>query len=133
MRRLTSILLLVLFGGFYVVPLVHAASSDPESDLPACCRRNGKHHCAMMDRYLREKSSGAPVFTLPPQHCPMYPQHRGMMFPRSPFAFAVIPAAGADWAGLREHPACHAQTEARYRISCDRTRLKRGPPACLHV
>jgi hypothetical protein len=107
------------------------ASSDPESDLPACCRRNGVHHCAMMDRFTEMTSSGAPAFTAPPQRCPVYPQHPGMVFPRSPFHFAVIPTGGAGWAGLREHPACHAQTEARYRISCDRARLKRGPPATL--
>jgi hypothetical protein len=130
-RRWISILLLALIGVFYAAPLLHAASSDPESQLPACCRRNGKHHCAMKDRYLRMMASGAPAVMAPPQHCPMYPEHRGVVFPRAPFHVAVIPTAAADWAGLRKHPACHAQTEARYRIACDRSRLKRGPPASL--
>lgn len=63
MRRFTAMLVLALLGATIPVPLLHAALSDPESDLPLCCRIRGKHHCAMMDQYLRMKASGAPTFT----------------------------------------------------------------------
>lgn len=128
MRRFTSILLLALLGGFYAIPLLHATLSDSESDLPMCCRRNGKHHCMMMDEYLRTRSSGSPAFTAPP-HCPFYPQQRGLFW--SPLTGAVLPSSALYFAELQNHPACHAQTEARLRISFDRARLKRGPPSSL--
>jgi hypothetical protein len=60
MRRILSILLVLILGLGPVVPAgALAAGLIPEfasgwtgkvdeSRLPACCRRNGKHHCAMM-------------------------------------------------------------------------------------
>ncbi len=41
-RRVLAVLLMALFGLLAVSP---ALASDPESNLPACCRRAGKHHC----------------------------------------------------------------------------------------
>lgn len=125
MRRLISILMLAVLGGFYVAPLLQAALSDPESDLPACCRRSGAHHCAIMGGYLRRHSSGEAAFGSP-VHCPFYPQQRVMFW--SPLPSGVLPFAALYFAELQNHPACHAQTEARLRISFDRSRLKRGPP-----
>ena len=45
MRRIPAILLVVLYG----FSLISAAwfSPDAGSGLPACCRRDGKHHCEM--------------------------------------------------------------------------------------
>jgi len=42
-RRTLAAALLTLFSFSLIVPLVFA--SDPESKLPACCRRAGKHRC----------------------------------------------------------------------------------------
>lgn len=39
----------------------------------------------------------------------------------------------AVFAGLTQHPAVSPQTQAAYRISYDRSRQKRGPPALLIV
>jgi len=128
-HRWISILMLALIGAFCAVPLVRAASADSESDLPACCRRDGKHRCAMNDEYLRSRSSDGPDVVSPPQHCPMYPQWTGIAFLRSPFRFAALPTANIFSAGLRSHPACFTQTFALYRISAERSRLERGPPS----
>ena len=44
MRRLAaSLLLFLLFAGL-ALPMVLAQ----DSGVPACCRRSGKHHCAML-------------------------------------------------------------------------------------
>jgi len=126
-RRFTAILILALLGAFYAVPLLHAVSTDPESGLPACCRRHGKHHCAMMDQYLRLKASGEPTFNAPSQHCPMYP--KGLAQTWAPVVAVLLPAQGAVYTCSQSHPVCHAQTQARFRVAYDRTRLKRGPPS----
>lgn len=127
MRRITTVLVLAMLSGTLAVPLLNAAFSDLESDLPPCCRSRGQHHCAMMDQYLRMKASSAPAFTAPSSHCPLYPRARTQSW--APFAPALLPGRSAVYAALRSHPACQAQTLARYRVSFDRSRLKRGPPA----
>jgi hypothetical protein len=44
MRRLLASLLLVIISLSLVSPVLASAA---KSDLPACCLRNGKHHCEM--------------------------------------------------------------------------------------
>jgi len=44
MRRLLASLLLVLISLSLVSPVLASAA---QSDVPACCLRNGKHHCEM--------------------------------------------------------------------------------------
>jgi hypothetical protein len=44
MRRLAASLLLVLMFAGLALPMLLAR----ESGVPACCRRSGKHHCAML-------------------------------------------------------------------------------------
>jgi hypothetical protein len=61
MRRSTAISQLVLLLAFYAVPLL--ASSNVA--LPACCRRDGAHHCAMMAAV----ATGQTTFHNP-VHCP---------------------------------------------------------------
>lgn len=48
MGRLLALALLFVFSSELIQPLlVGAASVNPEEQLPACCRRNGKHGCSM--------------------------------------------------------------------------------------
>jgi hypothetical protein len=44
---------------------------------------------------------------------------------------AAATPAQVVFAAIVSHPAAHAQTEARYRISFSRAWQKRGPPALL--
>jgi len=121
MRRALAVLLVVAFS----LPLIAPAlvSFSVESSLPACCRRNGAHHCAMMNGEMsvnvssRTRTIGAT--------CPYAPfSHEALMMPharssgRTPSAVAAIAGPAAL---VRD-------VEAGYRISFERSRQKRGPP-----
>lgn len=128
LRKFLAILMLFLFGAFYAAPLVQAASNDPDSGLPACCRRHGKHHCAMMDLYLKSIASGAPHVRTAPEHCPFYPHSKTASVVSS---HAGLAPSAAIFAAVVSHPAVRPQTHAVYRLSLDRSRQKRGPPSLL--
>jgi hypothetical protein len=127
LRKALTIALLAIFGMPLFAPLVASAALG-EANLPACCRRNGKHHCSMnLTGDLRSAgvSMGqAPAWRAPLGHCPYYPAQTAV----SPVSFLAVPAAPAIFAEVVSHPALHAQTESKWRISRDRTRQKRGPP-----
>jgi hypothetical protein len=123
MRRVLAILLLAVFSLPLVAPAF--ASAPDESTLPACCRRNGEHHCVM---------PGMVTANVPPRYrsvsakCPVAPfAGIALMLPHVFAAHtapaSVIPAASPA-ALVRE-------AEAGYRISFERARQKRGPPALL--
>jgi hypothetical protein len=115
--RFIAIALLLVFAGDTALP---ALLADSESSLPACCRRDGKHHCAMM-----EKETAGPSWRTVTRKCPL--------FPKSAVAFftdQAAPPAASHFAGwIASHPVNKAQTEVLYRISHSRTRQKRGPPS----
>jgi len=119
LRRILAISLLLIFGLPLFAPL--SGWSEASADTPACCRRDGKHHCAMDGSSSRQKQQ----VTIVAEKCPCSPA--------SLASVTVLPftpsAASAIFAGIAKHPATHPQVEARYRVSFDRSRLKRGPPA----
>jgi hypothetical protein len=119
-RRLLAISLLLLFSFLLVSPLL--ASDAVDARLPACCRRAGKHHCAMLSDAGSQQGKSVSIVA---EKCPCSPAIPAV-FHLSAFA---PPADDALFAGLVSHPAIHAQTEAQYRISFDRARQKRGPPS----
>ncbi len=125
LRRSLTIFLLAVIGGFYAAPLIQATSSDPESRLPACCRRHGHHHCAMVDQALKAPSSGDPQIGQTPQHCPFYPHSSTAPVVRS---HAGLAPSAVFFADVVIHPAAKPQVRAVYRLSLDRSRQMRGPP-----
>jgi hypothetical protein len=128
LRRFLAIALLAVFGLPFVSPLF-ALGATSDTGLPACCRRNGKHHCMMSADEGATLSSDTQAFDAPPQQCPYYPASiaivHGDLF--------ALPAAQAVYAGLITHPAVVAQTESKLRISRTRSRQKRGPPSSLSL
>ena len=122
MRRTIAVFMLLIFGLFLGAPLL--ASSNPQNDLPACCRRNGSHHCVTR---MMEGDPGSRQVSAPAEKCPFFP-HIGQLTQVRNLAIAPSPA-GTFYAALESHPACHTQSEAQRRISFDRSRQKRGPPA----
>jgi hypothetical protein len=128
MRRTLAVLMLLIFGSFLGAPLLATSNSIEQNDLPACCRRNGSHHCVTR---MMEGDPGTTQVSAPPENCPLFP-HTGQMTPVRNSAIAPN-ATGAFYACLQSHPACHTQSEAQRRISFDRSRQKRGPPAAIVI
>ena len=75
----------------------------------------------------REMSRAAAGITAPFERCPFFPT--SMISTTLQGHTLAMPSSEAFYAALRSHPACSAQIEAYYRISFDRSRQKRGPPA----
>lgn len=73
MRRAFSILLMLFLG---LGPLTALLPASDEARLPACCRRNGAHHCDMALQVAamgsRTAADSAPGFSAPTT-CPNYP------------------------------------------------------------
>ncbi len=119
MRRGLAILLMVLFSFPLISPALFA--SDAGSNLPACCRRGGRHHCAMMA--MQSESSSGPAMQV--GRCPLFPTTGEI--PGSP-AVSLPPVSQAIFAGLLSHPASCPQAEVLCLISYSRAGQKRGPP-----
>jgi hypothetical protein len=121
-RRVCAIGLLVLFSSS-LIPLALFADS-PGSKLPACCRRDGKHACSMMD--AQDEPSGIRISGK--LRCTSYP--KGDAAPGAGTIFTPQPrAAGISVVVVRLRLA--EQTEARYRVAFSRGWQKRGPPSLL--
>jgi hypothetical protein len=123
LRRLISILLLAVLG-LPFVPQLLAATVKSESNLPACCRRSGKHRCMMSSEEKKLGASAKPAFGAPLEKCPYAP---------AAIAVSHHPANGVTsssviYAGMVSHPSVRPQTESKRRISQDRSRSQRGPP-----
>jgi hypothetical protein len=125
MRRAIAFFMLLVFSAFLCTPLL-AISFSPHNDLPACCRRDGKHQCMLR---MMESDPGTREASTPLEKCPFFP-HTWQPTQRQNHVILPSPA-GAFYAALQSHPACHAQSEAQCRISFDRSRQKRGPPSAI--
>jgi hypothetical protein len=122
MRRASAMLLLALFGFSLISPSLFALGAD--SKLPACCTRNGKHHCATMATDS-ESSSG---LALQAGRCSFFPTGEG--FPAS----RTVALAGISHAGFQQlvsHLVSAHQTELFCHSSYSRAGQKRGPPTFL--
>jgi hypothetical protein len=125
MRRVPAILLVFLFSFSLIGPALFV---DAESNLPACCRRDGRHHCGMTDRDVAgTPSSGVAVDALRAK-CPFFPNSGAVVPEAGPALLAASQMAGVSIASQIAGP---AQAEAGYRISFDRSHHKRGPPSLL--
>jgi hypothetical protein len=115
-RRFPAILLVAIFGVSLVGP---ALVADGSTNVPACCRRDGKHHCAKTDLPGAGSAVVAPRCAEFPDAA-AFPLHFDNALPRgSQLVFGVI----------LQYPAIAAQAAAGYRISFSRSRQKRGPPS----
>ena len=117
-RALAAFLLFV----FSLPSLASAlAASDPESNLPPCCRRAGKHHCAMMTPH-RQLASG-PRWQA--ARCPLYPS--AQTAPACRIVSAAVTST-ASVPALISYPAIRPQMQLSSRESFSHGWRKRGPP-----
>ena len=123
MHRILATLLLAAIS-LTLMPMALLAGTSA-SDLPACCRKDGKHKCMMADA-----DTDGPSLRRVSQ-CPMFPAH---VVATAACGVAGVPvpyASGEVFATALLK--CAAQAEAQYRISYSRSRCKRGPPACSSI
>ena len=121
-RKLLSLLLLAVFSLPLLLPAL-ALAQGPESNLPACCRRNGAHHCMMSAEQMQRLLNGIKA-SAPHSHCPLYPA-------------AITPLRHVDLAAPTASPALTSilrvamepvHTETRAIAAPDNTHHPRGPP-----
>jgi hypothetical protein len=122
--RACAVVLLGLFA-FSLIP--SGLFADAGSNLPACCRRDGKHGCSMKNMTaVKEEPSGTAIKSSP--KCPFFPKAGAApgtgkagapRLARVAFAFALKAVLRTELA------------EAQYRVSFSRGWQKRGPPSLL--
>lgn len=125
MQRFCALLLVSWVGVSLTLP---AWLSQTANQLPECCRRTGRHKCAMQNATpLTLTSTGVPEQAIA-SYCPFASMTR---------AEAVLPTlwlpapAQISFAELLSHPAVRPQIEARFRTSFLRACQKRGPPSSV--
>jgi hypothetical protein len=119
-RRSLAISLLLLFSLPLIAPLL-ALQAGANGNLPACCRRNGAHHCAMQIPNASQQMHLSAVH----ERCPAYPKvvtsakRNDLSFQTS----AILIAGALVHPSIKIQPATLAQ-QALYR-----SQSQRGPPA----
>lgn len=121
MRRIFAILLMALISFPLISPALLA--SDMDSKLPACCRRNGSHHCSIMA--WQSHAAGPAIETGRCLSFPVATAFLGNQTVSSPGMSQTIVG------GLVSHPASPTQAEALCRMSYSRAGQKRGPPTSI--
>jgi len=125
LRQAVAAALMLVFLSPLVLPLF-AATSDPESSLPACCRRHGKHHCTMtMEMMAMLAASSGPTLTAPT--CPLYPSAVAPVRIVTAY-FAALPPLSIE---IRRDAATPAPTPLRGSALAIASQSTRGPPVRL--
>ena len=113
-------LLLVLFSVSLIGPAVLAG---PETRLPECCRRLGKHHCVLASP--QEQSAGASLRSFQ-DRCPYFPA--GPVVPAHQYS-SLSKARQMVPNSLLVYHSRQAPAEFRSEAPSGRSHQKRGPPA----
>jgi hypothetical protein len=116
MRRAIALALMLIFSSLLMAPLF---ATDPDANLPACCRRHGKHHCIMS-----EQQDGRPGLAAVRAKCPFFPA--STCTARSTQCQPV--AAQRFQPGALGATMVAPGAQAGFRVSTPRSHPKRGPP-----
>jgi len=91
---------------WWLAPMSALLPASASSPLPACCRRNGAHHCAMASTAMAQSGQNASKHGVSaPAHCPLY--HHSLPATAGVFAL-LLPDRRTD------------NVEARFRIAAPR-------------
>ncbi|MFI5093006.1 MAG: hypothetical protein ACHQIK_06155 [Candidatus Acidiferrales bacterium] len=121
--RAMSGALLAFFLLPFFVPFFNPGS---ESNLPACCRRDGKHHCAMLAR-MQQPALSASSGPIVRSELPVCPYRSRLLAPFASRMLFAAPAAAFSAPSV-SHPAPGLETILLARIFDFRSHRKRGPP-----
>jgi hypothetical protein len=126
MRRALSILLILFFS---LGSLAATLGASEDTRLPACCRRNGAHHCAMNmgEAAMSAEVAGGQTIVRAPSTCPAFPGAAAI----TTSGRHALAAAPVTLPVLVAQPHSPAAARASARISQIRTRSGRAPPASL--
>lgn len=120
MRRLLAFALLLFFNAPLISPLFALAPTS-DANLPACCRRNGAHHCNMQ---MAQSASNDPAFSSIPGKCPAYPRPATLI--RITHAQAQSEARRVSASAAVTHITPQAETHSKAAFTSPYQ--KRGPP-----
>ena len=123
LRAMSGVLL-----AFFLLPLfIPFSSFGSETTLPACCRRDGKHHCAMSAR-LRESVQSASSEPIARAATPVCPYRSRLLMP---FVSRVlfVPSAPVFSVPGVSYPALGLETILLARLSGFRSHRTRGRPS----
>ena len=124
MRRLLATFLLATVSISLIEPVLVA---DTESQLPSCCRRLGKHHCAMPDGSQPNSGVGLKAAAV---RCASFPGTTAAPCPNNTTALG---ADRIDSIPVLTQLLSSIQSRCLYRLSSDRSRPKRGPPSLIEI
>jgi len=122
MRRTLASILAAVVSFPLIAPLLCA---DSDAQLPACCRRGGKHHCSMMAVGGGHTSPG-PAFSAFQPKCPNYPAANTVS---RKTGVALPGASQATFSLLFSRPALLLGTLDRGSVWRGGALLTRAPPA----
>src|SRR5487761_892946 len=120
-RRFLAFSMLLLFSFPLVTPLL-ALSANPDANLPACCRRNGAHHCQMKVERM-STSAHQTAFYANPSKCPFYPRAATLVRHND----AKLHVIAELLVEAVNHFTVKAPSYAYVRIALDTAWQKRGP------
>jgi hypothetical protein len=121
MRRTLASLLLALVSLPLIAPLLLAS----DAGLPACCRRNGEHHCSMAPGSMGPDSdSTGPAINSVRSKCP-FP---GTAIPSGNAGGAIFGNSQPGAIQLVLQVVVRTQTETQRSVAAGRAHGKRGPP-----
>ena len=120
MPRLIASFVLCLFAWGPLSPLAITAAGDP---VPACCRRDGKHHCMMMAMARTgADNDGSPRASRKPDPCP----YRSLRAIPAATSAATYPPTTKYFRGSAESiPVCKDTAVQLWNLS---SAFSRGPP-----
>src|SRR5260370_28691363 len=103
LQRACAILLLAFVSFSLIAPVLCVVL---DAKLPACCLRDGKHHCAAMDMADQQDAASALALQAVRQKCPYFPKAGAL--PASPNT-GMLSASQAFFASIVTHPAVQPQ------------------------
>jgi len=122
MRRTFASLLLAIFSAQLISPALFA---NRASKVPACCQRDGKHRCGMVDAPDSSRPAAGAAVKAARLRCPQYPSTGAFQAFNKTFLPRILIVSGpANLFQPEFHPPAGTFTRSSFRGLV----YKRGPP-----